>query len=295
LQREREDSYERKSFIRVEWPTYPLEVVVERLKNGYASHIERVCLSMITHKRAVEDTLRITKILSTSLQLPISLLINPTLLKDGDLLKLREAGAERIGVAIDCATQEIFEAHRGRGVNGPHRWKRYWEVLGEVVQVFGEGKMGAHLIVGLGESEEEMVRCIQRVKELGGRTHLFSFYPERGSLLEGRSPANPSQFRRIQLARYLIDHNLVSVSSIKFEGGRISDFGLPEEELQNIINSGRPFQTSGCPGRSMDGACNRPFGDGPPSDIRSYPFPLGRGDIKRIKKELCLQYLRKGG
>jgi hypothetical protein len=36
----------------------------------------------------------------------------------------------------------------------------------------------------------------------------------------------------------------------------------------------------------MEGACNRPFGDGPPSDIRSYPFQLDRSDIERTRRQL---------
>ena len=52
------------------------------------------------------------------------------------------------------------------------------------------------------------------------------------------------------------------------------------------IHSGRPFMTSGCPGGGLETACNRPFGDGPPSDIRSYPFPLEPGDVARVKEQM---------
>ena len=44
--------------------------------------------------------------------------------------------------------------------------------------------------------------------------------------------------------------------------------------------------TSGCPGGGLETACNRPFGDGPPSDIRSYPFPPEEEDVARIKDQM---------
>jgi len=50
-----------------------------------------------------------------------------------------------------------------------------------------------------------MIQRIQKVKDLGGRTHLFSFYPEKGSRLAQEKPCPANQYRRIQLARYLID------------------------------------------------------------------------------------------
>ena len=33
------------------------------------------------------------------------------------------------GIAIDAATEELFEKYRGEGGKGPHKWEKYWEVL----------------------------------------------------------------------------------------------------------------------------------------------------------------------
>ncbi|HCA26638.1 MAG TPA: hypothetical protein DEP05_03180 [Betaproteobacteria bacterium] len=70
--------------------------------------------------------------------------------------------------------------------------------------------------------------------------------------------------------------------------GRIVDFGVAGDRLAPLIDSGKPFQTSGCPGSSdpLVSACNRPFGDSPPSDIKSFPFSLSRADVKCVRKQL---------
>lgn len=286
LSRQREGKYEEKNFIRVTWPTYKLTTIIERL-NKYAKWVERVCISMITNKRAVEDTITIIRCLKEEIDLPISLLISPTIVVASTLKRFKEAGVEMVGVAIDTATEELFVTYRGKRVKGPHKWENYWQVLQEAVEVFGRDKAGCHLIVGLGETEKQMVKAIQKVKDLGARTHLFSFYPEHGSLLQNKPSCNIGQYRRVQVARYLIDHNLSKVEKMEFDHkDRITNYGLERTQLDKIIGSGKPFQTSGCSGKTMEGACNRPFGDGPPSDIRSFPFELNKRDIDKVQRQI---------
>jgi biotin synthase len=92
----------------------------------------------------------------------------------------------------------------------------------------------------------------------------------------------------VQLARYLIDYMGVRLEHMRFAGGRVVDFGLPEGERDAIVASGLPFRTSGCPGTARDdvSACDRPYGDSPPSNIASYPFAPARRDIARIQRQL---------
>jgi biotin synthase len=153
---------------------------------------------MITNKKAVEDTIAIAKSLKQGIKLPISILTSPTIVTDSTLKRFKDAGAEMVGIAIDTATQELFAEHRGKGVNGPHKWEKYWEVLQKAVSIFGRNKPGAHLIVGLGETERQMVETIQRVRYLGAKNHLFSFYSERGSLFEEKPSCDAGQYQRVQ-------------------------------------------------------------------------------------------------
>ena len=54
------------------------------------------------------------------------------------------------------------------------------------------------------------------------------------------------------------------------------------------IDSGIAFRTSGCPGKFADdiSACDRPYGDSPPSNIASYPFALEDVDIRKVRYQL---------
>jgi len=284
LSRLRREGPKGKTFIRVDWPLYPLEEVIERTKSK--DQIRRVCLSMITHPKALEDTLFVVDQLRRETDLPISVLISPTLIRhDDSLAAMKKAGADRVGIAIDAATPKLFSQLRGKRVGGPHQWNHYWDVVQMAANVFGRFQVGIHLIVGLGETEKEMVHAIQRGQEMGAYTHLFSFFPEMGSPMEKHSPPPLGQYRRIQLARWIINEGLGPAGRMKFdEGGRLIDFGI---DISSLIQNGEPFMTSGCPGRDGKVACNRPYGNERPSGpIRNFPFTPESEDIKEIKKQL---------
>ena len=284
LSKSRREGPRGKTFIRVDWPLYLLEEILEKSKAK--DQIHRVCISMITHPKALEDTLYVIRRFKEETNLSISVLVSPTLIrKEDSLAAMKSAGADRIGIAIDAATPELFDQLRGKGVGGPHQWDHYWKVVQMATSVFGKFYVGIHLIVGLGETEKEMVRAIQQGQTMGAHTHLFSFFPEKGSPMEEYPPPSLGQYRRIQLARWIINEGLGSASQMKFdEGGRLIDLGM---DVGPLIKIGEPFRTSGCPGRDGKVACNRPYGNERPSGpIRNFPFMPEKEDIEEIKRQL---------
>jgi len=284
LSRSRREGPRGKTFIRVDWPLYPLDEIIMRAKGK--DQIHRVCISMITHPRALEDTLYVIQRLKMETDLYISILISPTLIhQNASLEAMKKAGADRVGIAIDAATPGLFDQLRGKGVEGPHQWDHYWKVVQMATSVFGKFYVGIHLIVGLGETEKEMIEAIQKGQDMGAHTHLFSFFPEKGSPMEDHSPPPLAQYRRIQLARWMINEGLGSIDRIKFDQvGRLIDFGI---DVEPLIRLGEPFMTSGCPGRDGKVACNRPYGNERPSGpIRNFPFMPEAEDIEEIKKQL---------
>ncbi|MHA1409789.1 MAG: radical SAM protein [Candidatus Odinarchaeia archaeon] len=278
LSRERAGLWEEKSFIRVTWPTYSLNEIIERMVK-YQNEIKRVCISMITHKKAVEDTAEVSRRIKEKLNIPISALITPTIMNKGDLIKLKEAGVDHIGVAVDAARPDLFDKFRGKGVRGPHRWEKYWGIVKDAVEIFGD-TVGVHLIVGLGETEEEMIKTIQDAQDLGVSTHLFSFYPEENSLMHNYSPPPIEQYRHIQIARYLINNKISRIEDMKFDSnGVLKAINISKKKLDEIIESGLPFMTSG-------------FANERPSEVlRNYPFIPNKSDIKLIKKQFNLECL----
>lgn len=291
--RESERNYADRNFIRVDWPAVSMDEIVDRIASDVkGTPFHRMCISMITHPNSDEDTFTVLKKWTDRIDpdaIPISILSNPTTMTRADVQRLRDMGSDIFTVALDAATPELFDRTRGKGVQSPHTWKKYWDTLLEARDIFGPQKFGAHIIVGMGETEYEVMKVVQELVDLGGHSHMFCFFPEKGSLMD-HLPATPrDQWRRVQLARYLVDYCGVRIDQMKFDDqGRISDFGMPASELSVIIDAGIAFRTSGCPGKFAEdiSACDRPYGDSPPSNIASYPFALKDVDIRKVRSQL---------
>jgi biotin synthase len=291
--REAERDYADRNFIRVDWPAVPLDTTIDIVaKDGANSPFHRMCISMITHPRSDQDTVTVLKKWTERIDpgaIPVSILSNPTTMAREDVKRLRDLGADIFTVALDAATPEIFDRTRGKGVQSPHSWQKYWEILMDARDIFGPQKFGAHIIVGMGETEHDVLALVQKLVDLGGHSHLFCFFPEKGSLMDHLPATDRGQWRRVQLARYLIDYRDARVENMRFdERGRVADFGLPDGAIEDIVNAGVAFRTSGCPGKFAEdiSACDRPYGDSPPSNIASYPFPPGKRDLHKIRRQL---------
>ena len=288
LARERSGKYADKSFIRVEWPVYSLDEIIETIQKYQVKEIKRVCISMITNPRGPVDMVTVLGKMRPALDIPISLLVSPTITSESDLVNFKESGVDRIGIAVDTATPELFDQIRGKSARGPHKWDEYWGKIETAMKVFGSENVGIHFVVGLGETEKDMMAAIQRVCDMGGGTHLFSFFPESESRFADRPQPSMGHYRRIQLGRYLIDEGPGNMKNFTFDAsGRITGFGLAEDELNSIIESGEPFETSGCRGEDGEVACNRPYANSfPGPNIRNYPFSPNEDDIASIKEQL---------
>ncbi len=294
--READRDYADRNFIRVDWPAVPMEQVVDIVaKDPAGSPFHRMCISMITHPRSDDDTVTVLKTWTRRIDpsaIPVSILSNPTTMQRADVANLKDLGADIFTVALDAATPEIFDRTRGKGVDSPHSWAKYWEVLEHARDIFGREKFGAHIIVGMGETEHDVLSLVQRLVDMGGHSHMFCFFPEKGSLMD-HLPATPrDQWRRVQLARYLIDYAGVRIEQMRFDSaGRVTDFGLPRAEIDAIIDKGTAFRTSGCPGKFAEdiSACDRPYGDSPPSNVASYPFELKPVDVRKVRHQLGLE------
>ncbi len=289
--RRAEGSPQGKSFIRVRWPIYPTRDFVGAMQSGNAGGIMRICVSMVSHPHAKGDTLEVVRKLAPTGK-PISVLIAPTIVDEPWLKELHGLGVDKVGIAIDAATEEIFDARRGKGVHGPHSWNKYWDTLRDTIDVFGAVNTGVHLMIGIGETERDAVAIMQWIHELGSDTHLFSFFPEPGSAMEHDPQPGIGKYRRIQLAREAIHQCISSMDGMNFNNrNQLVDFGVPQERLDKLISEGNAFLTQGCKDRNGFITCNRPYSNCTPfqaakGELRNYPFHPDAHDLATIKQQL---------
>jgi len=242
--------------------------------------VKRVCIQALNYPEVFSHLIALVKAVYQRTPVPISISCQPSGIRD--IVNLADAGAQRISIALDAATREIFDKVKGSFVDGPYCWQRQFELLEKAVDVFGKGMVSTHLIVGLGETAREILATIQKCVAMGVLPALFAFTPIAGTALEKRGQPPIQRYRLIQIARHLIFHRLAKFEDMKFNRkGDLVDFGIQTERLARIISGGEPFRTSGCPD------CNRPFYNEKPSGpIYNYPGKLTSEELCIIKTQL---------
>jgi len=266
---------------RVTWPTFPTEGVFSGIKHAVKKDtIRRICIQALNYPTVFEDVLDIAEGIFSHVSVPISVSCQPT--NREEMKQLSEAGVERMCVPLDAATEELFDRVKGRLADGPYVWKKQRKALEDAVHIFGKNSVSTHLIVGLGETEEEVVKTIQWCVDMGVYPGLFAFTPIPGTALEAHSQPSISHYRRIQIAHYLITRGRIRYEEMLLNEERtLKDFGIPREQVWQIIRTGKPFLTSGCPG------CNRPYyNERPSGPLYNYPRQPLPEEIVEIEKQI---------
>jgi biotin synthase-related radical SAM superfamily protein len=262
---------------RVTWPTYPTQDALTALANSVKQEkIKRVCIQALNYPEVFSHLEALVKKIKETSSVPVSVSCQPQNRENIGLLKA--AGVDRLGIALDAATESVFNRVKG----SCYSWTNQFRLLSEALTIFGRGNVSTHVIVGLGETEKEATEIIQKCTDMGVLPALFAFTPVRGTALEGNSPPKLQSYRRIQLARYLIVNGKARVKKMAFSvNGEITGFGLKDKVLEQTVANGIPFLTSGCPD------CNRPYYNEKPSGpIYNYPKKPTEEEKRKISEEL---------
>lgn len=220
------------SLSRITWSVWEFEDILERLQNQ-----KRVCIQCLNYPEIFEDLLEIVR----KIHCPVSVSAQPFTI---DEMRELSGHVDRISISLDCFTPQLFETYKPF-----YNWDLHWARIRKAVDIFGKGKVISHLIVGLGEQEEEAVGTLDELIGMGVQPSLFAFTPVKGTKLEKRPPPSLDTYRRLQIARHLLANGTVTVDDFTFECGKIASFGV---DLTETVTSDA-FQTQGCPD------CNRPF------------------------------------
>jgi len=266
---------------RVTWPIFPIIQVVDGIERIVIDGaIRRVCIQSLNYPEVFDEVLFLVREIKSRVTVPISVSCQP--LNPEKMRCLAEAGVNRISIALDAATEKIFDRVKGRKIGGPYRWERQRQALNEAVKVFGEGSVSTHLIVGLGETEKEICQTIQWCVDSGIYPGLFAFTPIPGTALENNPQPSLNHYRRVQLAHYLLTHRKTRFENMAFDSNScLTNFGISKERLLEVIDTGEPFLTSGCPG------CNRPYyNERPGGPLYNYPRQLRPAEIEEAKRML---------
>ncbi len=264
---------------RIGWPKYALTDVLKGLSE--TSGFERVCIQSLNYAHAVEDVVSIVNSIMPILDARVSVAIHPV--SHSELISLQSSGIERIGIAIDACTPDLFEEIKGTERKSGYSWDTHIKAIKDAQGVFGADRVTTHLIVGLGESEKEISDFLFDMKDMGVRVGLFAFTAIKGTDLSANDSPQLGTYRRIQILRDLIARDLVQRDAVHFDAQGRLIFPYGTEELKAKIASGNAFRVTGCPG------CNRPYyNERPRGTMYNYPRPLKQDEIEKALEEAGL-------
>lgn len=254
---------EEKYLSRVIWPSFNLDDVIERiLKNK--DKIKRICIQTVNNRVSKETYLKILKKISDKVKVSIS--INT---ENDELIKeLFSNGVDRVGIPLDVASEKSYEFLRG----GDFFSKINFILKTGKIYI---GKISTHIIVGLGETDFEILKLHKLFVTNKIKVGLFAFTPVKGTYLEKNPPPKLVRYRKVQLGTKLIELGY-NMSDFKFKNsGEL--IGFPKFNLDELIKL-KPFNTRGCPD------CSRPFyNERSSKEIYNYHFDL---EYEKIKKEI---------
>ncbi|MFX1444637.1 MAG: radical SAM protein [Promethearchaeota archaeon] len=266
---------------RITWPVFSFKEFLTKLAYMPPSKkFKRICVQTLNYKENFEDLIEIITRIKEISNIPLSIAIPPMSKEKLKELKLR--GVQRVGIALDGATPEIFDKIKGQYARGPYKWHLHMEGLKNALEIFPDNSVTTHIIVGLGESEKAILELIRKLHALKILSSLFAFTPIKGTTLEKVPQPELIKFRKMQLARHLILCENKDLKDFTFsKNGNLINMNISRLKLRNIIDDTNAFLTSGCPG------CNRPYYTSRPSGpIYNFPRKLNEDEKEEIYKSL---------
>ena len=96
--------------------------------------------------------------------IPISVATHP--LENKSLDYLKELGVNRIGISLDGSSKQIFENIKGKKTKSPYSWLNHLNGINLALGIFGKENVTTHLIVGLGETDKELLQIIKNLHDI---------------------------------------------------------------------------------------------------------------------------------
>ncbi|CZR96103.1 MULTISPECIES: radical SAM protein [Clostridioides] len=267
-----ESSTRKDKLSRVVWPEFSKEEILDALRIYKKKNIKRICIQSMASEEAHKSVLDFINYINEKIDMPISL--SAKLESDEEINKFFSAGVDKIGIAIDAANKELYEKIKGNN---------YDEKLKFITEMSKSypNKISTHIIVGMGESHEDIYNLYNYLKENNITISLFAFTPVRGTKMEKISQPNIESYRRVQLMSYMINKGY-SKECFEFKNGYLDNIKLDNDIIKDI-NKGYPFEIRGCKD------CNRPYyNERPGSTIYNYSRPLNQSEIDLAIKEINL-------
>lgn len=238
---------------RIPWPKYSERKVWDAL-GAHSDRFSRVCVQAVNAPDWQETAKGWMRRIADRCSLPMSVEIRTS--NHRAVADLIDHGADIVGIPIDVACSRLYPVLRGG---------RLEDALDFVAGMADShpGKISSHVILGLGETDKEVVETARRLYKKNIPLALFAFTPCPGTRLENRPPPDVIRYRRVQIATHILSND----PNAPLDFTDKDEVIIPSELGKAMIDSlGKAVLTRGCDG------CNRPYYNERPGQV-CYNFP----------------------
>ena len=124
---------------RVSWPTFPTPNVVTAIGDMAENwKIKRVCIQALNYPSVFVHLEAIVKEIKKEADVPVSVSCQP--LKKENIQLLAKAGVDRLGIALDAATEALFKKVKGKDAGSSYSWENQFNMLSEAISGFWKRK-----------------------------------------------------------------------------------------------------------------------------------------------------------
>jgi len=165
---------------------------IEKMVSAVADRIECISLTSGVMGSPKEDENRVIEVIKRlkKFELPIGVSIYPT---EETPERLFDLGVSEVKFNLETATDALFKEI----CPGPKR-EEIWDALIRSVEIFGKNRVFSNVILGLGETDSEMEKCITELCENGIIPVIRPLTPS-GEL---ENLKRPSAKRILEIAEY---------------------------------------------------------------------------------------------
>ncbi|MDN5345377.1 MAG: lipoyl synthase [Clostridia bacterium] len=151
------------------------------------------------------------------------------------LQHLKEAGATGVCFSLVAVTRSLDASTRpGRG--GRQWWDTCWELVDTAISLWGPGKVGLTLGLGLGETEQQVMATIQQVRDRGAVSYIYPL------MTTAEIKVSTGKLYRVLLARHLITTGQATSNQMQYDDfGQVIHFGVPRDRFYEIMQEAKPF------------------------------------------------------
>lgn len=258
---------------RVSWHKHSENLVYEKLNSSFLDNkLKRACFQVLNFDNFLQITIDSIKKLKSFSEIPVCSSIPVSKISDLDILF--NNGCERVCISLDATSETIYSNIKSGN------FIEKLSLLKDSSYKF-YGRITTHLIVGLGESEYEIIKIIHFLIQLNIKIALFAFTPIKGTPMQNVQKPDISTYRRVQICNYLFENYNLNFDELHFENQTLISICKFDKYKPSIIDSlGVAFKTTGC----LD--CNRPYyNESPCGIIYNYPRNLQLDEVYQCLKD----------